>query len=161
MRACPEQAIDFTYQVDLTRCKSHRACVKACGSIGAIDFGRAASTRTESFDLVFDLSAQPLLKMPEKPFGYQAPGDVPIRRSGRDGRYPAAGWDSRNDWTGRLVPFEQLPSRLNPAEGFVVSANQAVTEPGYPFLLKTRSAMAATIRMAITQMTAVGSMSPR
>ncbi|WP_246003358.1 penicillin acylase family protein [Nocardioides aurantiacus] len=69
--------------------------------------------------------------------GYQAPGDVPIRRSGRDGRYPAAGWDSRNDWTGRLVPFEQLPSRLNPAEGFVVSANQAATGPGYPFLLTT------------------------
>ncbi len=71
--------------------------------------------------------------------GYQAPGDVPIRRSGRDGRYPAAGWDSRNDWTGRLVPFEQLPSRLNPAEGFVVSANQAVTTPDYPFLLTTDS----------------------
>ncbi|WP_235561891.1 penicillin acylase family protein [Marmoricola sp. Leaf446] len=69
--------------------------------------------------------------------GYQAPGDVPVRRSGRDGRYPAAGWDPRNDWTGRLVPFEQLPSRLNPAEGFVVSANQAVTGPEYPFLLTT------------------------
>ena len=81
IKACPEQAIDFTYQVDLTRCKSHRACVKACGSIGAIDFGRAASTRTESFDLVFDLSAQPLLKMPEKPFGYQAPGADPLEQS--------------------------------------------------------------------------------
>lgn len=69
--------------------------------------------------------------------GYQAPGDVPIRKSGRDGRYPAVGWDPRDDWTGRTVPFEQLPSRLNPAEGFVVSANQAVTEPGYPFLLTT------------------------
>jgi hypothetical protein len=55
--------------------------VKACGSIGAIDFGRAASTRTESFDLVFDLSAQPLLKMPEKPFGYQAPGADPLEQS--------------------------------------------------------------------------------
>jgi len=40
IKACPEQAIDFTYQVDLTRCKSHRACVKACGTIGAIDFVR-------------------------------------------------------------------------------------------------------------------------
>ena len=69
--------------------------------------------------------------------GYQAPGDVPIRKGGRDGRYPAAGWDPRNDWTGRTVPFERLPSRLNPAEGFVVSANQAVTEPDYPFLLTT------------------------
>ena len=48
IRACPEDAIDLTYQVDLTRCKSHRACVKACGAIGAIDFGRSASTRTET-----------------------------------------------------------------------------------------------------------------
>ena len=81
IKACPEQAIDFTYQVDLTRCKSHRACVKACGAIGAIDFGRAASTRTEQFDLVFDLSAQPLLQMPEKPFGYQAPGADPLEQA--------------------------------------------------------------------------------
>lgn len=81
IRACPEQAIDLTYQIDLTRCKSHRACVKACGAIGAIDFGRAASTRREQFDLVFDLSAQPLLRMPEKPFGYLAPGGDPLEQA--------------------------------------------------------------------------------
>ena len=79
--ACPEDAIDLTYQVDLTRCKSHRACVKACGAIGAIDFGRTASTRTEQFDLVFDLSGQPLLRMPELPFGYMAPGADPLEQS--------------------------------------------------------------------------------
>ena len=81
IKACPEDAIDFTYQVDLTRCKSHRACVKACGAIGAVDFDRAESTRTEQFDLVFDLSAQPLLRMPEKPFGYLAPGADPLEQS--------------------------------------------------------------------------------
>ena len=69
--------------------------------------------------------------------GYQAPGAVPVRQAGHDGRYPAAGWDPANDWTGRLVPFEELPSRLNPAEGFVVSANQAVTGPGTPVVLTT------------------------
>ena len=67
--------------------------------------------------------------------GYQAPGAIPIRRGGRAGDYPAAGWLSENDWTGRYVPFEQLPSVLNPAEGFVVAANQAVTGPGYPYHL--------------------------
>jgi ferredoxin len=81
IRACPESAIDLTYQVDLTRCKAHRACVKACGAIGAIDFGRTASTRTEQFDLVFDLSAQPLLRTPELPFGYVAPGADPLEQS--------------------------------------------------------------------------------
>ncbi len=67
--------------------------------------------------------------------GYQAPGAIPVRQGGRDGRYPAAGWDPANDWARRTVPFEQLPSVLNPAEGFVVTANQAVTGPDYPYLL--------------------------
>ena len=62
IRACPEDAIDFSYQVDLAKCKSHRACVKACGAIGAIDFSRSDTARKESFDLVLDLSRQPLIR---------------------------------------------------------------------------------------------------
>ncbi len=81
IHACPEDAIDFTYQVDLTKCKAHRACVKACGAIGAIDFSRAAVARKEKFDLVFDLSAQPLLRMAEKPHGYVAPGADPLEQA--------------------------------------------------------------------------------
>lgn len=65
--------------------------------------------------------------------GYQAPGRVPVRGPGNDGRWPAEGWRPENDWTGRTVPFEALPSVLDPAEGFVVTANQAVAGPGYPF----------------------------
>ena len=41
LRACPEDAIGFDYQVDLAKCKDHRECVKACGDIGAIDFSRS------------------------------------------------------------------------------------------------------------------------
>ena len=67
--------------------------------------------------------------------GYQAPGAVPIRKRGRSGDYPVAGWLPRNDWTGRTVPFARLPSVLNPAEGFLVTANQAVTGPRYPYYL--------------------------
>ncbi len=67
--------------------------------------------------------------------GYQAPGAIPIRKGGRDGRYPASGWDPADDWTDRTIPFERLPSRLNPQEGFVVTANQAVTTPDYPYLI--------------------------
>ena len=43
IRACPESAIDFSYQIDIDKCKSHRECVKACGAIGAIDFARASA----------------------------------------------------------------------------------------------------------------------
>lgn len=67
--------------------------------------------------------------------GYQAPGRVPIRRSGNDGSQPTAGWLPQNSWTGETVPFESLPTELDPAEGFVVTANQAVTGPGYPVYL--------------------------
>ena len=67
--------------------------------------------------------------------GYQAPGDIPIRKSGNDGHYPAEGWVAANDWTGNYVPFEALPSVLDPDEGFIVTANQAVTGRDYPFHL--------------------------
>ncbi|MCX7894086.1 MAG: 4Fe-4S binding protein [Burkholderiales bacterium] len=78
IRACPEGAIGFDYQVDLGKCRSHRACVKACGAVGAIDFDRADRTREERFDLVLDLSAEPLLRMPQPPQGYLAPGRDPL-----------------------------------------------------------------------------------
>jgi penicillin G amidase len=67
--------------------------------------------------------------------GYQAPGQVPVRKPGNDGTRPSAGWLPENDWTGEHVPFEALPSVLNPDEGLVVTANQAVVGPDYPFHL--------------------------
>jgi len=79
--ACPENAIDFTYQIDLRRCKAHRQCVKACGAIGAVDFSRAERARKESFDLILDLSAEPLLRVPDLPQGYLAPGADPLEQS--------------------------------------------------------------------------------
>ncbi|MGE5638963.1 MAG: 4Fe-4S binding protein [Clostridia bacterium] len=80
VRACPESAIDFSYQVDLDKCKAHRACVSACGAIGAIDFSRGGS-RKESFDLVLDLSRAPLISGREPPQGYCAPGDDPLEQA--------------------------------------------------------------------------------
>ncbi len=79
--ACPENAIDFTYQIDLDRCKAHRQCVKACGAIEAVDFSRAERARKETFDLVLDLSAAPLLRTPDLPQGYLAPGSDPLEQS--------------------------------------------------------------------------------
>jgi ferredoxin len=78
IHACPEQAIDFSYQIDLAKCMSHRACVKACGDIGAIDFERAARARSEHFDLVLDLGAVPAIKLAQPPQGYFAPGRDPL-----------------------------------------------------------------------------------
>jgi ferredoxin len=76
--ACPEGAIDFSYQIDLDKCRSHRACVKACGAVGAIDFQREERARSERFDLVLDLSAEPLVRISQPPQGYLAPGRDPL-----------------------------------------------------------------------------------
>jgi ferredoxin len=53
--ACPEDAIGLDYQVDMSLCKSHRSCVKACQVAGAIDFNREAESSSDKFDLVLDL----------------------------------------------------------------------------------------------------------
>ena len=81
IRACPEDAIDYSYQVDLAKCKSHRDCVKACGAIGAIDFSRSNTARKDSFDLVLDLSRKPLISLPQLPQGYLAPGADPLEQA--------------------------------------------------------------------------------
>ncbi|SEB64671.1 penicillin amidase [Nocardioides exalbidus] len=67
--------------------------------------------------------------------GYQAPGRVPIRGGGNDGTLPVEGWNSANDWTGEDIPFDGLPSVLDPEEGFIATANQAVIDERYPYLL--------------------------
>ncbi len=78
---CPEAAIDFSYQIDLGKCKAHRECVAACGAIGAIDFSRIEKTRKENFDLILDLSAEPLIRVPDLPQGYLAPGKDPLEQA--------------------------------------------------------------------------------
>ncbi|HEY6896582.1 MAG TPA: 4Fe-4S binding protein, partial [Rhodocyclaceae bacterium] len=81
-RACPEDAIGFGPQFDANRCKDHGDCIKACGPIKAIDFARLdAPPRTERFDLVMDLSRQPLIRLPHLPDGYFAPGADPLEQS--------------------------------------------------------------------------------
>ena len=67
--------------------------------------------------------------------GYQAPGLIPIRKSGNTGDYPAEGWLSSNDWTGKFVPFDALPNVLDPADGVIATANQAVIGSDYPYYL--------------------------
>ncbi|PFG32305.1 penicillin acylase family protein [Sanguibacter antarcticus] len=66
--------------------------------------------------------------------GYQAPGKIPVRAAvagpvPSDGTWPRPGWDSRYDWQG-YVDSASMPSVLDPAEGFIVAANQAVGPSG-------------------------------
>ena len=68
--ACPESAIGLDYQIDMTRCQSHRACVKACGAAGAIDFSREPQGQSDTFDLVLDLRGAPAFARHALPQGY-------------------------------------------------------------------------------------------
>ncbi len=74
IEACPEGAIDFGYQIDLSKCASHRDCVRVCEAAGAIDFSRTEEVVTEAFDLVLDLGRTPFLGLHQPPQGYFRPG---------------------------------------------------------------------------------------
>ena len=69
--------------------------------------------------------------------GYQAPGQVPVRRPAiprtPPGYWPAPGWDSDYDWQG-WVDVEDLPWTVDPEDGTIVAANQEVTAGRSPFL---------------------------
>ena len=68
--ACPEGAIDFSYQIDLSRCGGHRDCVRVCDAAAAIDFERAPLHTDERFDLILDLRATPAFSQHQPPQGY-------------------------------------------------------------------------------------------
>ncbi len=65
--------------------------------------------------------------------GYQAPGRIPIRASG-NGSMPAAGWTGEYEWVD-YIPFDELPRAFNPPEGYIVTANNAVVGPDYPYFI--------------------------
>ena len=68
--------------------------------------------------------------------GMVSPGRVPLRKPDNDlkGQVPAPGWDARYDWAG-WIPADETPRQLDPASGFIASANQRITAPGYPHYL--------------------------
>ncbi len=66
--------------------------------------------------------------------GYQAPGKIPIRRTG-DGDWPVPGWDPAYEWADSPIPFDALPSVLDPKDGYVITANQAIAKQNYPYYI--------------------------
>ncbi len=68
--------------------------------------------------------------------GYYAPGRIPIRAEGHDGRAPVPGWSSAYEWQG-FIPFADLPQLYNPPEGYIATANNRVVDDSYPYLLGT------------------------
>ncbi|HET7578657.1 MAG TPA: penicillin acylase family protein [Bacillales bacterium] len=62
---------------------------------------------------------------------YRANGLIPIRKNG-DSLLPVPGWRDKYEWTG-YIPWDKLPTVVNPKEGFISTANNKVTPDGYPY----------------------------
>jgi penicillin amidase len=67
--------------------------------------------------------------------GYYGPGRIPIRAKG-DGTAPVPGWNSEYEWEG-WIPFDDLPHVFNPAEGYIVTANNKVVTDDYPYFISS------------------------
>ena len=68
--------------------------------------------------------------------GMIASGRVPLRKAENDlkGLVPAPGWDARYDWAGFLDPA-RTPREINPARGWIATANQRIHPKTYPHYL--------------------------
>ena len=94
-----------------------------------------ASNWTEFLDAVSHFHAPPqnfLYADVDGHIGYTASGAVPIRPRA-DGLLPVSG-SGGDDWSG-YIPFDELPRALDPARGFLVTANNRVVSPRYRFTL--------------------------
>ena len=55
-------------------------------------------------------------------------GEYPVRPNGEDGAYVLDGRTRASDWTG-MLPVDSMPQVTNPAQGYIVSANQQPFDP--------------------------------
>lgn len=62
---------------------------------------------------------------------YKANGRIPIRQSG-DGQLPVPGDSTQYGWKG-FVPYNELPTVVNPKEGFIATANNQVVDDSYKY----------------------------
>jgi penicillin amidase len=69
---------------------------------------------------------------------YQCRGELPVRSSDAARRLPVPGWSDACEWTG-TVPFAELPRTVDPEAGFVMTANNAITDADQPYISYTFS----------------------
>lgn len=62
---------------------------------------------------------------------YRANGLIPIRKKG-DSVAPVPGWTGEYEWEG-YIPWEELPTTVNPPSGFIATANNKVAPDSYPY----------------------------
>ncbi len=64
---------------------------------------------------------------------YRGNGLIPIRKEG-DGQVPVPGWTGEYEWKG-FIPYNELPTVINPDAGFLVTANNKVVDDAYLYFI--------------------------
>jgi len=96
--------------------------------------------------------------------GYWCCAAIPIRPRG-NGLLPVPGWTDADEWAGYL-PFEKRPHAIDPPDGYVASANNAVSDLTFPDVIGTywepidrisriRELINAKPRLSVDDMTAI------
>jgi len=65
--------------------------------------------------------------------GYVAGGLIPIRGK-VNSLLPLPGWLRSSEWKG-FVPFDEMPRLFNPAEGYIATANNRITDERFPYYI--------------------------
>lgn len=66
-------------------------------------------------------------------YGYKLRGKIPVRNSANHLGL-VNGWEEKYRWKG-LIPYQDMPKSENPDSGFVVTCNQRVVSPEYPYYI--------------------------
>jgi penicillin amidase len=83
--------------------------------------------------------------------GWRATGVLPLRAAGDDGSVPKDGSNAALNWKG-LWPSAQMPRVLDPAEGFIATANQRVIGTSFPVTVATQWASTSRVRRITEQL---------
>lgn len=63
---------------------------------------------------------------------YKANGKIPIYENPDDALLPMPGWDSQYTLD-EFIPFDELPTVVNPDKNFIATANNKVIDDSYPY----------------------------
>ena len=91
--------------------------------------------------------------------GWRATGLIPLRKPGDDGSLPRNGADPDNDWRG-FVPQADMPRVLDPAQGFLATANQRVIGTSFPHPVATDWASPVRARRIVEVLTTARNWTP-
>src|SRR5690625_3093511 len=68
---------------------------------------------------------------------YKANGNIPIYENSEEALLPLPGWEKEYEWDG-YIPFDELPTVIDPVKGFIATANNKLVGDEYPYHISHR-----------------------